>query len=114
MHPVQDYARHRILADTNGMLPATLEFIKMALQHKLMHEDHANNKAIASKAADPGTLSIKVDFKSSPCGFRNVMNTIPGVTGIPLDYIISDQVEADIQEDVELPFALITPKSMDS
>jgi hypothetical protein len=30
----------------------------MALQHTLIHEDHANNKEIASKAADPGDFDI--------------------------------------------------------
>jgi hypothetical protein len=64
------------------MLPVSLDFIKMALQHTLILEDHANNKEIASKAADPGTLTFKVDFQSWTCGFRNYLNTIPGVTGI--------------------------------
>jgi hypothetical protein len=64
MHLVQDYACRGILADTNGMQPVTLDFIKMALQHTLIHEDHANNKEIASKAADPGTLTFKVDLQS--------------------------------------------------
>jgi hypothetical protein len=82
MHLVQDNARRGILADTNGMLPVSLDFIKMALQHTLICEDHANNKEIASKAADPGTLTFKVDFQSWTRGFRNYLNTIPGVTGI--------------------------------
>jgi hypothetical protein len=107
MHLVQDYARRGILADTNGMLPVTLDFIKMALQHTLIREDHANNKEIASKAADPGTLTFKVDFQSWTHGFRNYLNTIPGVTCIPLDYMIRDKVEPDIQEDVDYMVGLV-------
>jgi hypothetical protein len=107
MHLVQDYACRGILADTNGMLPATLDFIKISLQHTLICEDHANKKEIASKAADPGTLTFKVDFQSWTCGFRNYLNTISGVTGIPLDYILRDQVEPDIQVDVDYTVGLV-------
>ena len=64
MHLVQDYARRGVSADVNGMLPVTLDFIKMALQRALIRKDHANNKEIASKAADPGILTFKVDFQS--------------------------------------------------
>jgi hypothetical protein len=35
------------------------------------------------------------------------LNTIPGFTGIPLDYIIRDQVEPDIQEDVDYMVGLV-------
>jgi hypothetical protein len=54
-----------------------------------------------------GTLTFKVDFQSWTCGFRNYLNTIPGVTGIPLDYIIRDKVEPDIQEDVDYMVGLV-------
>ena len=79
---VQDYARCGVLADVNGMLPVTLDIIKMAMavQHELIRKDHPNNKEIASKAADPGTLTFKVNFQLWTQGFRNYLNTIPGVT----------------------------------
>jgi hypothetical protein len=64
MQLVQNYAHRGVSADVNGMLPVTLDFIKMALQHTLIRKDHANNKEIASKAVDPGTLTFKVDFQS--------------------------------------------------
>jgi hypothetical protein len=35
------------------------------------------------------------------------LNTIPDVTGIPLDYIIRDKVEPDIQEDVDYMVGLV-------
>jgi hypothetical protein len=101
MHLVQDFARRGVSADANGLLPVTLEYMMFALQHAIIRQDHADNKEIASKAADPGTLTFKVDFQSWTRGFRNYLNTIPGVTGIPLDYVIRDQAEPDLQEDVE-------------
>jgi hypothetical protein len=48
-----------------------------------------------------------VDFQSWTQGFRNYLNTIPGVTGIPLDYVICDQAEPDLQEDVDYMVSLV-------
>ena len=61
---VQDYAYHGVSVDANEMLSVTLDFIKMALQHTMICKDHANNNDIASKAAEQGTLTFKVDFQS--------------------------------------------------
>jgi hypothetical protein len=71
LHLVQDYARRGILANTNGMLPVTLDFIIIALQHTLIREGHANNKENASKAAESETLTFKIDFQSWTCGLMN-------------------------------------------
>jgi hypothetical protein len=107
MHLVQDFARRGVSADANGLLPVTLEYMMLALQHAIIRQDHADSKEIASKAADPGTLTFKVDFQSWTRGFRNYLNTIPGVTGIPLDYVIRDQAEPDLQEDVDYMVSLV-------
>jgi hypothetical protein len=69
MHLVQDFARRGVSADANGLLPVTLEYMMLALQHAIIWQDHADNKEIASKAADPGTLIFKVDFQSWTQGF---------------------------------------------
>jgi hypothetical protein len=92
MHLVQDYDRHG--TDIAGVtLTVTLDFITEALLNAQIRKHHADNKEVASKAADPGLLTLKVDFPVWIRSFKNFLNTIPGITGIPLDYVIRDTDE---------------------
>ena len=98
MHLVQDHRRRGVSPDGDGNLPVTLDLILEALQNAQVREDHDNCKEIASKAADPGVLTAKMDFQVWIRGFRNYLNAIPGVTGIPLDYVIRESEEPIIDE----------------
>jgi hypothetical protein len=59
------------------------------------------------QVSDPGMLTFKVDFQSWTQGFWNYWNTIPGVIGIPLDYVTHDRLGPDLQEDVDYMVSLV-------
>jgi hypothetical protein len=97
MHLVQDYDRHGADIDGNTLTMA-LDLVTEGLLNAQICKHHADNKEVASKVANPGLLTLKVDF---PVWIRS-WNTIPGITGIPLDYIIRDADEPYVHDGVNM------------
>jgi hypothetical protein len=96
MHWVQDQWRKGLNPDENG--PFDEADIVMALVNAATRKNMADNQETASKAADPGKLTINTDFYTWISGFTNYLGTIPGMTGIPLAYVIRKSTLPVIEE----------------
>jgi hypothetical protein len=103
MHYVQDFERMGMSIPhpdpnrrvVNGLAPFSLAAIDLALERSKTRENHAQHSQAWAKANNPGNLSSGQRFREWDEKFINFLSGLPGVTGIPLHYVIRDEKASD-------------------
>jgi hypothetical protein len=103
MHYVQDFKRMRMSIPhpdptqcvANGLAPFCPAAIDLALERSKTRENHAQHLQAWAKANNPGNLSSGQRFREWDEKFINFLSGLPGVTGIPLHYVIRDEKASD-------------------
>jgi hypothetical protein len=70
--------------------PTFLAALDVARERAKMRKHKLEESDNLSKAADPGKLKKQKDWLQWERGFNNFLSTIPGQSGIPLNYVIRD------------------------
>jgi hypothetical protein len=96
MHWMQDQWRKGTTPEEEGLI--NVNVLSKALVDADIRKNMAENQDTSSKAADPGKHKINTDYYTWIAGFTNYLGTIPGMTGIPLAYVIRKS-EVAIEED---------------
>jgi hypothetical protein len=92
-HWTQDYVRVSRDSAAEGLIdlidaPTFLDALDVARDRAKMRKHKAEESEALSKAADPGSLKKHKDWANWQRAFNNYLSTIPGQTGIPLNYVI--------------------------
>jgi hypothetical protein len=103
MHYVQDFERMGTTIPypdptrrvANGLAPFSPAAIDLALERSKTRENHAQHSQAWAKANNPGNLSSGQRFQEWDEKFINFLSGLPGVTGIPLHYVIRDEKVSD-------------------
>lgn len=95
VHWVQDYKRVSRDAAVDGTIDMVdeatfLAALDVARDRAKMRKHKLDESDNLSKAADPGKLKKQKDWMQWERGFNNYLSTIPGQSGIPLNYIIRE------------------------
>lgn len=77
------------------------EELQEALKRAEVRKAEADQVDTLSKAADPGKLKDENKWMQWKVAFNNYLSTIPGVTGIPLSYVIRDNEAPDLGGDFQ-------------
>jgi hypothetical protein len=113
MHWMQDQWRKGLIPEEEG--PVNLDNLTKALTDADIRKNMSDNQETASKAADPGKLKVNTDYHTWIAGFTNYLGTIPGMTGIPLAYVIRkselpvEEIDADYSTDLINRAPLVGP-----
>jgi len=94
VHWIKDFDRISEVPTIKGlnsnMFRAALQ---VAAERAEIRKQEAENSSTITGKATPGKLKSERHFTDWKNGFQNMLSTIPGVSGIPLSYIIRDNDE---------------------
>ena len=97
VHWVQDFRRVGREAAVDGVADMVDEAtfllaLDVARERAKMRKHKLDESDNLSKAADPGKLKKPKDWLQWARGFNNFLSTIPGQSGIPLSYVIRENL----------------------
>ena len=102
IHWVQDFSRIGEVASLEGFdddPEAFREALGVASERAEVRKIEKDQSDTVSKAADPGKFKDERKWPEWEPAFMNYLSTIPGVSGVPLSYVVRerDVAEADAQ-----------------
>jgi hypothetical protein len=120
MHYVQDFTRMGMdlpdprpyLNGPDGMSEFSPKSLELALERAKIRENLAQQSSSWSKANNPGNFTSGMKFRDWDEKFVNFLKGLPGVTGIPLNYVIRDELRnGNIMDNGNNYLQLLTAKA---